>query len=172
MGAHVGNYSMQRRPGSRSPFVFLTLAMVFLCAAYAPAQEELPTDRLLRSLQATADVNDFAGVLTAAQRDALEERCKQVREKTGAQLAVLTLKSLEGGHIADFAVKLCQRWVIGQKDKKNGVLLLVAIQDRKARIEVRYGLEPILPDALAGRILNDQLFPAFRQQRYADGLTA
>src|SRR6185437_11437725 len=65
-----------------------------------------------------------------------------------------------------------KQWGIGQKDQKNGILLLVAIQDRKARIEVGYGLEPILPDALAGRILNGQLFPAFKQQRYADGLTA
>ena len=142
------------------------------CFAVRIAQAQLPTDRLLKSLQPTADVNDFASVLTAAQRDALEERCKQVREKTGAQLAVVTLKSLEGGQIDDFAVKLFARWGIGQKDKKNGVLLLVTIQDRKARIEVGYGLEPILPDALAGRILTEQLFPAFRQQRYADGLTA
>src|SRR6478672_5253052 len=140
--------------------------------ATAMAQEELPTDRLLRSLQPSADVNDFAGVLKPAEREALEQRCKALREKTGAQLAVVTLKSLEGGQIDDFAVKLFKRWGIGDKEKKNGILLLVAIQDRKARIEVGYGLEPILPDALAGRILNEQLFPAFRQQRYADGLTA
>src|SRR5207247_10289359 len=80
--------------------------------------------------------------------------------------------SLEGGQIDDFAVKLFARWGIGEKDKKTGVLRLVGMQDRKARIEVGYGLEPILPDALAGRILDEQLFPAFKQQRYADGLTA
>src|SRR3954471_15955911 len=143
-----------------------------VCLAIAAAQEDLPTDRLLRSLVPTADVNDFAGILKPAERDALEARCKELREKTGAQLAVVTLKSLEGGQIDDFAVKLFKKWGIGQKDKKNGILLLVAIQDRKARIEVGYGLEPILPDALAGRILNEQLFPAFKQKRYADGLTA
>ena len=85
---------------------------------------------------------------------------------------MVTLKSLEGGQIDDFAVKLYKRWGIGQKGKDNGVLLVVAIDDRKARIEVGYGLEPILPDALAGRVLNEQLFPAFRQKRYAEGLTA
>lgn len=142
------------------------------CVTAAIAQEELPTDRLLRSLVPTADVNDYAGVLKPAERDALEARCKELREKTGAQLAVVTLKSLEGGQIDDFAVKLFKQWGIGQKEQKNGVLLLVSIGDRKARIEVGYGLEPILPDALAGRILNEQLFPAFKQQRYADGLTA
>jgi uncharacterized protein len=143
-----------------------------LAALIAPAQEELPADRLLRTLQPTADVNDFAGILTADQRQSLEQRCKALREKTGAQLAVVTLKSLEGGQVDDFAVKLFQRWGIGDKEKKNGILLLVAIQDRKWRIEVGYGLEPILPDALAGRIAQEQLLPAFRQQRYADGLTA
>jgi uncharacterized protein len=150
----------------------LALAWLWLGVAGAVAQEELPTDRLLRTLQPSADVNDFAGILSPADKPALEERCRQLRQKTGAQLAVVVVKSLEGGQIDDFAVKLFARWGIGEKGKKNGILLLVAIQDRKARIEVGYGLEPILPDALAGRILNEQLFPAFRQQRYADGLNA
>lgn len=151
---------------------WLTVCALCLAAAVVAAQEEIPADRLLRSLQPAADVNDFAGVLTPAERDALEERCRQLRQKTGDQLAVVTLKSLEGGQIDDFAEKLFKRWGIGQKEQKNGVLLLVAIQDRKARIEVGYGLEPILPDALAGRVLSEQLFPAFRQQRYAAGLSA
>jgi uncharacterized protein len=146
--------------------------VVWLWTAISIGQEELPTDRLLRSLQPTADVNDFAGILSASEKTALESRCQEIREKTGAQLAVVNLKSLEGGQIDDFAVRLFKRWGIGQKDQKNGILLLVALDDRKARIEVGYGLEPILPDALAGRILNEQLFPAFKQQRYAAGLQA
>ena len=162
---------------SRKDARFMRLAAVAClilgaCIATAMAQEELPTDRLLPLLKPTADVNDFAGILKPDQQRALEARCKELREKTGAQLAVVTLKSLEGGQIDDFAVKLFKQWGIGQKDQKNGILLLVSIGDRKARIEVGYGLEPILPDALAGRILNEQLFPAFKQRRYADGLTA
>ena len=151
-----------------------TLPCLLLCllAISAWAQSEIPSDRLLRSLQPTADVNDFAGILTAAQTEALEERCRTLRATTGAQLAVVVLKSLEGGQVDDFAVRLFKRWGIGQKDRQNGVLLLVAIQDRKARLEVGYGLEPILPDALAGRVLEEQLFPAFKQQRYAEGLSA
>jgi uncharacterized protein len=143
-----------------------------LWTAFAAAQEGIPTDRLLRSLRPAADVNDFAGVLTPAQQESLEARCRQLREKTGAELAVVTIKSLEGGQIDDFAVRLFEQWGIGQKDRDNGVLLLVALEDRKARIEVGYGLEPILPDALAGRVLNDQLFPAFKQQKYGEGLAA
>ena len=152
--------------------VILATALLGCGLTIAGAQEELPTDRLLRTLQPAADVNDFAGILKPAEKEALEARCRQVREKTGAQLAVVTLKSLEGGQIDDFAVKLYKRWGIGQKGKDNGVLLVVAIDDRNAHIEVGYGLEPILPDALAGRVLSEQLFPAFRQKRYAEGLTA
>src|SRR4051794_30512733 len=122
----------------------LAVGIVWLSVSCLSAQEELPTDRLLRSLQPTADVNDFASILAPAEKESLEERCRKLREKTGAQLAVVTLKSLEGGQVDDFAVKLFKRWGIGQKDQKNGVLLLVAIQDRKARIEVGYGIEPIL----------------------------
>src|SRR5262249_37336863 len=107
-----------------------------------------------------------------AEKEALEARCRQVREKTGAQLAVAIVKSLEGGQVDDFAVKLFERWGIGQKEKKNGVLLLVAIDDHKARVEGGYGLEPILPDALAGRILTESFVPAARRERYAEGLSA
>jgi uncharacterized protein len=108
--------------------------------------------------------------LASRWRESLENRCRQLRERTGAQLAVVTLKSLEGGQIDDFAVKLFKHWGIGQKDKKNGILLLVAVDDRRARIEVGYGLEPIIPDALAGRIIDIQLRPHFRKQQYAAGL--
>jgi uncharacterized protein len=152
--------------------LLLPLFLASVLGSGLSAQNELPTDRLLRSLQPTADVNDFAGILTPAQKESLEERCRKLREITGAQLAVVTIKSLEGGQVDDFAVKLFKQWGIGQKDKQNGVLILVAIEDRKARIEVGYGLEPILPDALAGRVLNEQLFPAFKQKQYADGLNA
>lgn len=142
------------------------LAWLCLWTACATAQDGIPTDRLLRSLRPAADVNDFAGVLTPAQKESLEARCRQLREKTGAELAVVTLKSLEGEQIDDFAAGLFKQWGIGQKDRDNGVLLLVALDDRKARIEVGYGLEEILPDALAGRVLGEQLFPAFKRHQF------
>ena len=95
----------------------------------------------------------------------------QLQQKTSAQFAVVTLKSLQGGEIDDFTNKLFAQWGVGEKGKNNGLMLLVALEDRKARIEVGYGLEPILPDALAGRVLDENLFPAFREHRYAQGLT-
>ncbi|MCU0980499.1 MAG: TPM domain-containing protein [Pirellulaceae bacterium] len=132
--------------------------------------QTIPADALLQRLKATGHVNDFAQLLNAAERTAMEERLVQLQQKTGAEMAVVTLPSLEGGQIDDFAHKLFQQWGVGKKGKDNGLLLLVAVQDRKARIEVGYGLEAILPDALAGRVLDEQLFPAFKQQRYAEGL--
>lgn len=134
------------------------------------ASAQIPADTLLKSSRPSADVNDYAGILTPDQKTALESRCKALREKTGAELAVVTINSLEGGQIDDFTNKLFVGWGIGKKGQNNGVLLLVALQDRKARVEVGYGLEPVLPDALAGRVLDQQLFPAFKQQRYYDGL--
>src|SRR5438045_2009862 len=74
----------------------LSIAVTWICLASVVAQEELPTDHLLRSLQPTADVNDLAGILTLDEKASLEARCRKLREKTGAQLAVVTLKSLEG----------------------------------------------------------------------------
>lgn len=153
-------------------------ALVFGGAAWLaltlaqPAARAVPSDDLLQSLEPSGDVNDFAGLLSPAEQGKLNERCRRLRERTGAQLAVVTLRSLQGGQIDDFTVRLFERWGVGEAERDNGLMLLVAIDDRKARIEVGYGLEPILPDALAGRILDQQLFPAFREQRYGDGLIA
>jgi uncharacterized protein len=145
------------------------LSFVILAGLARPALG-IPSDDLLKSLQPSADVNDFAGILSPTERQSLEARCRQLRERTGAQLAVVTLKSLNGGQIDDFADKLFKRCGIGEKDKNNGLLLLVAMAERKARIEVGYGLEPVVPDALAGRIIDHQLRPRFRNQQYAAGL--
>ena len=147
----------------------LLAAMIAASAAWAA----IPSDVLLQNLkpQGQVNVNDFAGILTPAEREKLEARVLELRRKTGAQFAVVIIKSMEGGQIDDFANKLFAKWGVGQKGKNNGLLLLVAMQERKARVEVGYGLEPILPDALAGRVLDEQLFPAFKQRRYAQGLT-
>lgn len=150
----------------------VVIVAVLFSACGASVGAAIPADELLQSLRPSADVNDFAGILTPPERESLEQRCRELREKTGAQLSVVILDSLRGGEINDFTVKLFERWGVGQAGKDNGVMLLVALQERKARIEVGYGLEPILTDALAGRILDQQLFPAFRQQQYAAGLRA
>jgi len=134
------------------------------------ASAQIPADELLQRLEPRGYVNDYAGVLDAQERKRLESLLAEVERKTGAEIAVVALESLEGGQIEDFANRLFEKWGIGKKDQDNGVLLIAAIRDRKVRIEVGYGLEPVLPDARAGRILDQVVLPAFRAGHYARGL--
>ena len=143
-----------------------------LCAWCSRAAAEIPSDKLLKSLRHPGDINDFAGILTPTEKAALVERCRKLRKELRGQVVVVTLKSLAGGQIDDFAVKLFEQWGVGDEEKDNGVLLLVALEDHKARIETGKGVEGILPDALCGRVLDEQLFPAFKQGRYGEGLIA
>jgi len=101
-------------------------------------------------LQATGYVNDFAQVLDPTTRTQIEDIARQVDEKAHAQIALVTIHSLDGVDIESFAVDLFKKWGIGDKTSNRGVLILYAIQDRRARIEVGYGLEPILPDGKVG----------------------
>jgi uncharacterized protein len=100
----------------------------------------------------------------------LEARLADFERESSTQIVVVTIPSLEGEEIADFTNRLFERWELGQKGKDNGVLLLIATGDRKARIEVGYGLEDRLTDALSRRILEERLFPAFRKGQYAAGI--
>ena len=145
--------------------LFVILALL-VCAGGVRAN----SDVLLARLQPQGYVNDFAGVLPAPQRAALETFLTEFERQTGVEIAVVAVSSVDGGEVDDFTNRLFQKWHIGKKGKDNGVMILAAIQDRKARIEVGYGLEGVLPDALAGRILREQMFPAFRQGRYDVGL--
>jgi uncharacterized protein len=120
----------------------------------------------------TARVNDYAGVLTAAERARLEERLAAEERQSSNQVVVAIFRSLEGESLEDFSVRLAERWRIGQKGLDNGVILLVFLDDRKLRLEVGYGLEGRLPDAIAGAIIREQIAPSFRQQRYAEGIDA
>jgi uncharacterized protein len=151
--------------------IFLCIAVLTQFAVGSGLWAAIPADALLQRLQPRGDISDFAGLLTPADRAAIDGRLRALRQNCGAQFALVTLPSLEGGQIDDFANKLFKKWGVGEKGKNNGVMLLVAVNDRKARVEVGYELEPILPDALAGRVLDEQLFPAFRQQHYSQGLT-
>ncbi len=142
-----------------------------LCLLLAAPAGAFQTDALLEGLAFQALVNDFAGVI-GPDANAIETLLRELEQKTGAQVAVVTLSSLDGGEISDFSNRLFERWGIGQAGEDNGALLLAAIEDRQVWIEVGYGLEPIIPDAMAGRILDESVLPAFRQEQYAAGLAA
>jgi uncharacterized protein len=117
-------------------------------------------------------VNDYARVLDEASKAAIEGRLAEFERESSSQVVVVVIPSLDGQAIEDLAVRVVETWGLGQKDRNNGVLLLVAMSDHKARIEVGYGLEDRLTDALSRRILEDRLFPAFRAGDYAGGVRA
>ena len=111
-------------------------------------------------LQPTDYVNDFAHVLDQATIAQLDNICQQLDQKAHAQIAVVTVNSLDGSDIESYAVDLYKKWGIGSKATDHGVLILLAVQDRKYRIEVGYGLEPILTDGKVGRLWPRSRSPA------------
>ena len=121
----------------------------------------------ISSLKPSGYINDFAGVLSAATRDQLNEMCRQIDVKAQAQIAIVTVKSTDGEDIFQYSVDLYQKWGIGQKGKDRGVLVLLAVQDRKYYITVGYGLEPILPDGKVGGFGREAV--AYLKQNDYDG---
>ncbi|MBA3914062.1 MAG: TPM domain-containing protein, partial [Acidobacteriales bacterium] len=115
-------------------------------------------------------VNDFAHVLSDSTAANLNALCKQVDEKAHAQIAVVTVKSLDGEDVESYAVDLFKKWGIGSKASDHGVLILLASDDRKYRVEVGYGLEPILPDGKVGDI-GRQAVPLLRKGDYDAALS-
>ena len=116
-------------------------AMLFALAALAEP---------IAQLKATDYVNDFAHVLDAATIAQMDDICRQIDEKAHAQITVVTIHSLDGSDIESYAVDLFHAWGVGNKSTNRGVLILYAIDDHRARVEVGYGLEPILPDGKVG----------------------
>ncbi len=123
----------------------------------------------VKDLQPQGYVNDFAGVLDAQTQSQISELCKEVDEKTQAQIAVVIVKTLEGLEAADFGNQLFKKWGIGHKGDNRGVLVLVAINDRKYWTEVGYGLEPILPDGKVGGF-GRELVPSLQAGDYNGGV--
>jgi len=139
------------------------LALV-ACAAGAQAVD-------WKTLQPQGYVSDFAGVIPDSSRAPLEAYCAAVEQSTGAQMALVTIPTLEDEPIEDVANTIFRAWGVGQKGKNEGILMLLAVNDRRSRLEVGYGLEPILPDGLSGSILR-QMRPALRQGDYGDAMLA
>jgi len=137
-------------------FIFTTTPAGF--AAEIPA---IPADPVV----------DLAGIIDDAVETKINRYLRELERKTTAQMAILTVKSLEGQTIEEFSLAIAHdRWKLGQKDKDNGVLLAVALNARKYRIEVGYGLEAILPDSLVGSIGREYLVPYFKRGDYSRGI--
>jgi len=140
------------------------VATIALIAITAYAQEEPAIG------SARGYVNDFAGLLDVSSKAAIESLAFELEQKTTAQLAVVTVDTTQPAPIEDYAVRLFEQWGIGQRGVDNGVLLLVAVSDRKVRIETGYGLEGALPDAVCGKIIQQYIIPQFKAGKFNEGI--
>src|SRR5437667_200397 len=143
----------------------LVLALL-LCAA-AVAQAALPIPKA-----PGGRINDYAGVLSAEDRARLEDKVRAREQGSSNQVVVAIFRSLQGESLEDYSIRLAQAWRVGQKGLDNGVIFLVFVEDRKMRLEVGYGLESKLTDALSSQILRQVVAPRFREGTIADGIAA
>jgi len=142
--------------------VTLALSLVFSIQSLAYQSPGSPT----------GFVNDFANILPDDREATLESSLSTFRDETSNEIAVITVQNLGGDSIENYANELFREWGIGTKEKNNGVLLLVALEDRMTRIEGGYGLEGASTDLMAETIYREKLVPAFREERYIDGIEA
>lgn len=117
-------------------------------------------------------VTDLTGTLARDEIMALNRKLAAFEKETTNQIAVLIIPSLEGDSLEDFSMRLAEKWKVGQKGKNNGVILLIVKNDRRIRLEVGYGLEGALPDALAGTIIRQEIAPRFKAGQFYQGIEA
>ena len=116
--------------------------------------------------------NDYAGLVSPGEARRLDEKLRRLDEETSTQVVVAVFPKLPSPSLEDFTVRTAESWRVGREELDNGAILFVFVEDRIARIEIGYGLEGALPDALAGRILDEQAVPRFRRGDWAGGLEA
>lgn len=141
----------------------LLVALLFVVIAVQARAEKV------EQLLPRGYVNDFAGVIDADSQQKLTALCQELDQKADAQLAVVTIHTLEGDTAQDFANRLFEKWGVGPKGKDRGVMVLLAVDDRQYWTEVGYGLEPILPDGKVGGFGREML-PLLRQRQYGAAL--
>lgn len=146
----------------KKPLLFLLVSAILLAVSVALAAD-IP--------YLTGWVTDNARILSPETKRSLTEILKAHEERTGNQIAVLTVSTLDGESIEEYAVTVFNAWKLGQKGKDNGILLIVAPNDRRMRIEVGYGLEATVPDALAGRIIQHIMTPKFKNGDFDGGVS-
>jgi uncharacterized protein len=160
-----GNLARRRKADITRGFA-LALVLLLTAAPPALAQGELPT-------LADRPVNDLADVIAESRERTLDAMCRELKQKTGDTVFVVTVKTIEPwGDIREYAVKLFEKVGLGQRGKDNGLLVLLAVKERRVRIEVGYGLEPYITDGFAGETSRQVMVPFFRQGDYGGGLEA
>ena len=146
---------------SKHPCRFIFIAYLCVQSAFLLALDVPPMN---------GPVNDYAHIFTANETQELNAYLYNIDRQSDLQIAVLTIPSLEGESIEDYSISVAEKWQIGQKGKDSGVILVIAAQDRKLRIEVGYGLEDRITDAQSSRIIRSIIAPHFKQQEYGKGV--
>ncbi len=160
---HVYDGAMKKGAASRSSrTLLLTAAFLFFAASALAAGETFP--------KPAGAVNDFAGVIPAQYAGPMENLAREVLEKTGTAIVVATVKTIGDNDPNDYANRLYQAWGIGKKGEDKGILIFLAVKERRVRIETGYGVEGILPDGLAGEILDRHAIPWLKKGDYGQGL--
>lgn len=155
---------MFRQIGHSAKLVVLLLFIFFLIPSLLSAEPELP------DLDRGPGIYDFAGLVDSTREAEINALIEEIEAKTSAEIAVVTITSLEGGSLEDFSIRLFEKAGIGKKEKDNGVLLLVASEERKLRIETGYGVEGVLPDGECGRIIRERISPRFKEGDFGRGI--
>lgn len=155
---------MSTRAARPWPALFAAALLIVLACGGARAAPTFP--------ELTGRIVDNAGLISAEDRAALEAELKTLEEKSTDQLVVVTLPSLQGYEIEDFGYQLGRHWGIGQAGKDNGVLLIVAPNEHKVRIEVGRGLEPLMTDLMSRIIIENAILPEFRRGNFSAGIRA
>jgi len=158
-----------RFAAARMKWAQALIALALLCVPFTSFAQ---TSEPLQFPELTGRVVDRANLLSEAQRSELTRKLDELEKKTTAQFVVVTLTSLSGRTIEEYGVQLGRHWGIGQKNTNNGVLLIVAPNERKVRVEVGYGAEGVLPDAVSSLIIQRVIIPKFRANDYAGGIVA
>ncbi len=148
---------------------FLYIFILLLASLPAFSQESFDPEQLLTQIPKQL-VNDYTNTLTPDQRQALERKLVAFNDSTSTQIAVVIIHTLNGQDISDFNVKLGRAWGVGGKEFSNGVLLLIAKDDRKLNIATGYGVEGALPDITASHIITDIIRPNFKGEDYYRGI--
>ena len=145
-----------------SLIVFAVLLSRFPLTVHADSIPEKPAEYVV----------DLADLVYPNKKAMLNDYLKELEQKTSVQFLVLTVNSLDGIPIEEFSLQVAENWQLGQRDKDNGLLLVIALKERLYRFEVGYGLEGILPDAKVGSIGREHIVPHFKKGRYSDGISS
>jgi len=147
--------------------VIIAITLLLLLPLWSMAQEKLPVPSAPQSW-----VNDYAGVFSSAEAGALERKLNEFEYRTSTQIFVVTLDNNGGYAVSDLAPRIGEQWGVGQQGKDNGLLVVMDMQENKVFISTGYGLEEYIPDAIASRIVQNEVLPNFRNGNFYEGIDA